>query len=223
MLVTLAAALAFLALAAAFGVPLVTGITHLAGRLPGYIGSAQDGRGWIGHLLARYHVSTAMSLGSTRWMATPARARLTTVFQVGQLGVRQPPHGGDQVLRDAGERGLFGLTGQPCRRCIGVEAGLPRGRLKAVEFRRRAPFGMGEGAEQSGGVPAVGLDKVRELVTGGPAVPGRPQEVRGERQVTGSCPAFAHHAGQWTMRRASSGGQPRWTSRATWCQSRRSA
>ena len=66
MLVTLAAALAFLALAAAFGVPLVNGITHLAGRMPGYIASAQHGRGWIGHLLARYHVSTAMSLGSTR-------------------------------------------------------------------------------------------------------------------------------------------------------------
>ena len=57
-IVTLWAALAFLALAAAFGVPLVNGITHLADRLPSYIASAQHGRGWIGHLAVRYHVQS---------------------------------------------------------------------------------------------------------------------------------------------------------------------
>ena len=57
-IVTLWAALVFIGLVLAFGVPLVNGITHLAGRLPGYIASAQHGRGWIGHLVARYHVQS---------------------------------------------------------------------------------------------------------------------------------------------------------------------
>ena len=55
-IVTLLAALVFIGLAAAFGVPLVNGTTHLADRLPGYVASAQHGRGWIGHLVARSHV-----------------------------------------------------------------------------------------------------------------------------------------------------------------------
>ena len=57
-IVTLWAALVFIGLAAAFGVPLVNGITHLADRMPGYIASAQHGNGWIGHLVARYHVQS---------------------------------------------------------------------------------------------------------------------------------------------------------------------
>jgi predicted PurR-regulated permease PerM len=52
------AALVFIGLVLAFGVPLVSGITHLAGRLPGYVASAQHGKGWIGHLVARYHVQS---------------------------------------------------------------------------------------------------------------------------------------------------------------------
>jgi predicted PurR-regulated permease PerM len=57
-IVTLWAALAFIGLAAAFGVPLVNGISHLADRLPSYVASAQHGRGWIGRLVARYHVQS---------------------------------------------------------------------------------------------------------------------------------------------------------------------
>ena len=57
-IVTLWAVLVFIGLAAAFGVPLVNGVTHLAGRMPGYIASTQHGRGWIGHLVARYHVQS---------------------------------------------------------------------------------------------------------------------------------------------------------------------
>ena len=57
-IVTLCAALVFISLAAAFGVPLVNGITHLADRLPSYIASAQHGNGWIGHLVAKYHVQS---------------------------------------------------------------------------------------------------------------------------------------------------------------------
>ena len=68
MIVTLGAALVFIGLAVAFGVPLVNGITHLADRLPGYIASAQHGNGWIGHLVARYHVQSWVQRN------TPARS-----------------------------------------------------------------------------------------------------------------------------------------------------
>ena len=59
-IVTLWAVLVFIGLAAAFGVPLVNGVTHLAGRMPDYIASAQHGTGWIGHLVAKYHVQSWM-------------------------------------------------------------------------------------------------------------------------------------------------------------------
>jgi predicted PurR-regulated permease PerM len=55
-LVTLMALLVFLGLAVAFGYPLVNAITNLADRLPSYVASAQSGKGWIGHLVQRYHV-----------------------------------------------------------------------------------------------------------------------------------------------------------------------
>jgi predicted PurR-regulated permease PerM len=57
-IVTLCSVLVFIGLALTFGVPLVNGITHLAHRLPSYVASAQHGRGWIGHLVARYHVQS---------------------------------------------------------------------------------------------------------------------------------------------------------------------
>jgi predicted PurR-regulated permease PerM len=55
-LVTLVALLVFLGLAVAFGYPLVNAITHLANRLPSYVASAENGKGWLGHLVRRYHV-----------------------------------------------------------------------------------------------------------------------------------------------------------------------
>ena len=55
-IVTLLATLVFIGLALAFGYPLVNGITHLSDALPGYIANAQHGRGWIGHLVTRYHI-----------------------------------------------------------------------------------------------------------------------------------------------------------------------
>src|SRR5215831_7930396 len=55
-LVTVVALLVFLGLAAAFGYPLVGAIQHLANKLPSYVQSAQSGKGWIGHLVQRYHV-----------------------------------------------------------------------------------------------------------------------------------------------------------------------
>ena len=36
----------------------MNGITHLADTLPGYVNNAEHGKGWIGHLIARYHVTT---------------------------------------------------------------------------------------------------------------------------------------------------------------------
>ena len=58
MIVTLWAALVFIGLAVAFGVPLVNGITHLAHRMPSDVASAQRGNGWIGHLATRYHIQS---------------------------------------------------------------------------------------------------------------------------------------------------------------------
>ena len=56
--VTFWGVLVFIGLAFAFGVPLASGITHLANKLPGYVDAAEHGRGWIGHLVRRYHIQT---------------------------------------------------------------------------------------------------------------------------------------------------------------------
>ncbi len=56
--VTLWAVLVFIGLSVAFGYPLAGAITHLAQKLPGYVDAAQHGRGWIGHLVQRYHIQT---------------------------------------------------------------------------------------------------------------------------------------------------------------------
>jgi predicted PurR-regulated permease PerM len=55
-IVTVLAVLAFAGLAVAFGYPLVNGITHLAQQLPSYVTQAENGRGWIGKLVTRFHV-----------------------------------------------------------------------------------------------------------------------------------------------------------------------
>ena len=57
-IVTLLALLVFIGLALAFGYPLVNGITHLADQLPIYVANAQHDKGWIGHLVTRYHIQT---------------------------------------------------------------------------------------------------------------------------------------------------------------------
>jgi predicted PurR-regulated permease PerM len=54
--VTVLAVLAFAGLAVAFGSPLITGVTHLPHGLPAYVAQAQHGKGWIGHLVRRYHI-----------------------------------------------------------------------------------------------------------------------------------------------------------------------
>ncbi len=55
-IVSLLAALVFVGLAVAFGTPLVNGITSLANHLPTYVANAQHGKGWIGHLVTKYHI-----------------------------------------------------------------------------------------------------------------------------------------------------------------------
>jgi predicted PurR-regulated permease PerM len=78
--VTLWAVLVFIGLAAAFGVPMINGVTHLADRLPGYVASAQHGTGWIGHLVTRYHVqswvqrNTPRLIGYAQSLGKPALA-----------------------------------------------------------------------------------------------------------------------------------------------------
>lgn len=54
--VTVVALAVFVGVAFAFGYPLVDAITRLADRLPEYVASATHGRGWIGHVVVRYHV-----------------------------------------------------------------------------------------------------------------------------------------------------------------------
>jgi predicted PurR-regulated permease PerM len=76
--VTLLAVCAFAGLAVAFGYPLVNGISHLANSLPTYVSRAQQGKGWIGHLVTKYHlqawvVKNAPKLaGYGRDLASPA-------------------------------------------------------------------------------------------------------------------------------------------------------
>jgi predicted PurR-regulated permease PerM len=55
-IVTLWAVLVFSGLALEFGHPLINGITHLADHLPTYVASVEHGKGWIGHLVTKYHV-----------------------------------------------------------------------------------------------------------------------------------------------------------------------
>jgi predicted PurR-regulated permease PerM len=54
--VTVFAVLVFAVLAYSFGDPLANGLTHLISKLPSYVKSAEHGRGYIGHLVRKYHV-----------------------------------------------------------------------------------------------------------------------------------------------------------------------
>jgi predicted PurR-regulated permease PerM len=77
-IVTLCSVMVFIGLALTFGVPLVNGVTHLADRMPSYIASAQHGRGWVGHLVTRYHIrswvqrNTPKLVGYAQSLSKPA-------------------------------------------------------------------------------------------------------------------------------------------------------
>ncbi len=64
--VTLWSLLIFVGLAFAFGHPLVNAITHFANSLPVYVDKAQHGKGWIGHLVRKYHVQAWVSRNSPK-------------------------------------------------------------------------------------------------------------------------------------------------------------
>jgi predicted PurR-regulated permease PerM len=61
-----AAVLAFMGLAFLFGYPLVNSLTHLADNLPTYVKDAEHNRGWIGHLLHKYHVQRWVEKNSSK-------------------------------------------------------------------------------------------------------------------------------------------------------------
>lgn len=65
-IVTLWAALLFAGLAVAFGYPLVNSITHFANALPGYVNKAEHGKGWIGHLVRKYHIQSWVKKNSPK-------------------------------------------------------------------------------------------------------------------------------------------------------------
>ena len=68
----------FTGLLAAFGYPLAHGVSHFSHGLPSYVQAAEHGRGWIGHLVTRFHLQAWVarnapklgSLGTT--LAKPA-------------------------------------------------------------------------------------------------------------------------------------------------------
>jgi predicted PurR-regulated permease PerM len=65
-IVTLWAALLFAGLAVAFGYPLVNSVTHFANDLPAYVDKAEHGKGWIGHLVRKYHIESWVNKNSPK-------------------------------------------------------------------------------------------------------------------------------------------------------------
>jgi predicted PurR-regulated permease PerM len=68
-IVSLLAVLVFIGMAVAFGYPLVNGITHLADQLPTYVANADHGKGWIGHLVRKYHIQTWVQRNAPKLVA----------------------------------------------------------------------------------------------------------------------------------------------------------
>ncbi len=64
--VTLFAILVFGALGFAFGYPLVNALTHFARSLPTYVKQAEDGHGWVGHLVRRFHIESWVDKNSPK-------------------------------------------------------------------------------------------------------------------------------------------------------------
>jgi predicted PurR-regulated permease PerM len=112
--VTIWTVLVFFGLVAAFGYPLVHGVTHFSKGLPSYVAAAEHGRGWVGHLVIRFHLqawinrnaSKLQSLGTT--LAKPALsvgkgaasmlATLGTIFALLVLFLLEGPKMGRWLL-----------------------------------------------------------------------------------------------------------------------------
>jgi predicted PurR-regulated permease PerM len=58
--------LIFVGLAFAFGYPLVNSLTHFSHALPTYVANAQHGKGWVGHLVRKYHVEAWVQKNSPK-------------------------------------------------------------------------------------------------------------------------------------------------------------
>jgi predicted PurR-regulated permease PerM len=82
-IVTLFALIFFAGLAVAFGYPLVNGITHLADNLPGYVSKAEHGKGWIGHLVTKYHVQNWVKANAPK-LASYGKDIANPVISVGK-------------------------------------------------------------------------------------------------------------------------------------------
>jgi predicted PurR-regulated permease PerM len=65
-IVAAGAILIFGGVAFAFGSPLVRGLTHFANALPTYVKQAEQGHGWIGHLVRRYHIESWVQKNSPK-------------------------------------------------------------------------------------------------------------------------------------------------------------
>ena len=65
-IVTIWSLLIFVGLAFAFGYPLVNSLTHFSNALPAYVDKAQHGKGWIGHLVRKYHVEAWVKKNSPK-------------------------------------------------------------------------------------------------------------------------------------------------------------
>jgi predicted PurR-regulated permease PerM len=85
-IVTLLALVVFVALAYAFGNPLVNGITDFANKLPSYIASAQSGKGWIGHLATKYHVQRWVSQNAPK-LVTYAQDLTKPALSIGKAAL----------------------------------------------------------------------------------------------------------------------------------------
>jgi predicted PurR-regulated permease PerM len=77
------AVLVFVGLAFLFGYPLVNSLTHLADGLPTYVKDAEHNRGWIGHLLHRYHVQKWVEKNSSK-LITFAKSLSKPALKVGE-------------------------------------------------------------------------------------------------------------------------------------------
>lgn len=82
-IVTLGALVVFAVVAYEFGNPLVNGITDLAGKLPGYVTSAEQGTGWIGHLATHYHVQSWVQKNAPK-LVTYAESLSKPILTVGK-------------------------------------------------------------------------------------------------------------------------------------------
>ncbi len=141
-LVTLVAVVAFGGLATAFGYPLINGMAHLAADLPKYVRSTQHGKGWLGHLVQRYHLQTWVEhnapklVGYARDLGKPALSlgkgavslifSLLTVFVLVVLMLLEAPKlrtGLIRLMAPARARRYTAIAGEVSREVTGFMLG----------------------------------------------------------------------------------------------------